>query len=56
VRRLAVVVIDPLPKLREHRLAIAQLGVTEIIALERPYERLGQAVALGAVRRRCNRD
>src|SRR5262249_39688063 len=46
VRCLAVVVIDPLPKLREHRLGIAQLGVTEIIALERPYQRLRQAVAL----------
>src|SRR2546425_7759124 len=38
--RLAVVVIDPFPELREHRLSVAEIGVAEIIALKRPHEGL----------------
>jgi hypothetical protein len=56
MRHLAVVVLDPLPELREHRLGVAEIGVTEVIALERPHEGFGQPVALRAVRRGRDRD
>ena len=52
MRRRAVVVVEPLAELREHRLGIAQIDVAEIIALEGPDEGFGEAVALRAVRRR----
>src|SRR6266581_5184602 len=56
VRRQGVVVVEPATELREYRLRVAQLGVSEIVAFERPHKGFGQAVALGTVRRRRDGD
>jgi len=49
MRSPSVVVLEPAAELREHRLGVAELGPLDVIALERPDEGLGQAVALRAV-------
>src|SRR5206468_12561510 len=53
--RLAVVVLEPLAELREDDLRIAELGAVDIVAFERVHERLGEAIALGAIRWRRDR-
>ena len=55
MRRLGVVVGDPATELSQDRLGIPQLGAVHVVALERPDERLGEAVAFRAVRRRRDR-
>src|SRR5215813_13283061 len=53
--RLTVVVLEPLAELREDGFRVAELGAVDVVTLERVHERLGEAVALRAVRGRRNR-
>jgi len=52
MRRLGVVVVEPATELGQGGLGIPQLGTVHVVAFERPDKRLGEAVALRAVRRR----
>lgn len=53
--RAGVVVLEPRAELSQDRFGIAHLGAVDVVTLEGLHERLRQAVALGAVRRRGDR-
>jgi len=46
MRRLAVVVLDPVAELGEHALGIAHLVDAHVVALERVHEPLGEAISI----------
>ena len=49
MRRLAVVVVEPVGELGEHALGVAQLVDVHVVAFERVHEAFGKPVALGAI-------
>src|SRR5712691_3926723 len=56
MRRLAVVVLDPVAELSQHGLGIPQRGAEDVVALEGVDEGLGEPVALWRIRWGRDRD
>jgi hypothetical protein len=47
--RLAIVVVEPAPELREHGFGIAELGAEDIVTLEGMHEGPGEPIALRVI-------